>query len=115
MGTAARTKAARLLWAARRRAGFTQRELARRAGVPQPTVSRIERGVVSPTVDTLDKLVRACGMDLEVLDHPGAGVDVTLIAGRLEMPLPTRLRNIAHGAEVLGQIARVRERNRAAS
>lgn len=113
--SAAKTKAARLLWTARRRAGFTQRELARKAGVPQPTVSRIERGVVSPTVDTLNKLVRACGMDLEVLDHPGAGVDVTLIAERLDQPAPQRLRDIAHGAEVLQQIARARERNRAAS
>ena len=40
-----------MLRMARRRAGLSQRELARRAGVPQPTVSRIERGQMSPSLD----------------------------------------------------------------
>lgn len=64
-----------MLRMARRRAGFTQRELARRSGVPQPTISRIERGQVSPSLATLAPLIEACGMQLEVMDRPGAGID----------------------------------------
>jgi len=64
-----------MLRMARRRAGLTQRELARRAGVPQPTISRIERGQVSPSLATLGPLIEACGMQLEVVELPGRGVD----------------------------------------
>ncbi|MBI4259916.1 MAG: helix-turn-helix transcriptional regulator [Actinobacteria bacterium] len=63
--------AARILFGARRRAGFTQRELSRRAGIPQSTISRIERGQISPKLETLARLVRACGMELEAVDAPG--------------------------------------------
>ena len=62
-------KAEWMLKTARRRAGLTQRELARRARVPQPTISRIERGIVSPSVDTLDRLLRNLGMDWELIDR----------------------------------------------
>jgi DNA-binding XRE family transcriptional regulator len=40
-------------------AGWTQAELARRAGVRQETVSRIESGKNAPNVATVDKLDRA--------------------------------------------------------
>jgi transcriptional regulator with XRE-family HTH domain len=68
-----------MLSMARRRAQLSQRELARRAGVPQPTISRIENGVVSPTLDTLTRLIRACGMRLRPTDDLTVGVDRTLI------------------------------------
>lgn len=80
-----------MLRMARRRAGLTQRELARRAGVPQPTVSRIERARVSPSFETLAPLIDACGMQLEVVDRPGDGVDRTLIRQRLAMTPTQRL------------------------
>ena len=75
--------AARMLRDARRRAGLTQRELARRAGVPQPAVARIERGAVSPRVDTLSVLLAAAGASLEVGPRLGEGVDRTLIRASL--------------------------------
>jgi transcriptional regulator with XRE-family HTH domain len=43
----------------RERRGYSVRELARRAGVGFVTVSRIENGHMSPTVDMLEKLARA--------------------------------------------------------
>ena len=49
---------------ARLRAGLTQTELARRAGRDRSVVARWEQGVVSPSVETLVELVRACGFDL---------------------------------------------------
>jgi transcriptional regulator with XRE-family HTH domain len=66
-----------LLKEARDRAGLTQRELARRAGTSQAMVARIERGQQSPSVATLERLVRACGLELRVEtsggDAPPAG------------------------------------------
>jgi transcriptional regulator with XRE-family HTH domain len=74
----------RILRAARRAAGLTQRELARRAGVPQPAISRIERGIVSPTLTTLGRLLRQCGVELETVPRVGE-VDRTLIRERLRL------------------------------
>jgi|SRR3990170_7736269 len=51
---------------ARRRAGMTQRQLAVRAGVSQPTVARIESGAANPSFERVVELVRACGLDLVV-------------------------------------------------
>jgi transcriptional regulator with XRE-family HTH domain len=55
---------ARLLSAARARAGVTQRELAERAKTSQSVIARIERGQTIPSVATLDRLLAAAGFDL---------------------------------------------------
>ena len=98
-----------MLSMARRRAGFTQRELSRRTGVPQPSISRIERGLVSPSVDTLDKLVRACGMELEAIEREGVGVDRGQIVDLLRQSPAARLRHVARGAEVLKRFKEAKE------
>jgi transcriptional regulator with XRE-family HTH domain len=85
-------RAGTILREARLRAGLTQRALARRAGMPQPAVSRIERDRVSPRIDTLDSLLRACGLALELVERPGGQVDRTLIRERLRMSLTDRAR-----------------------
>ena len=51
---------------ARRRAGLTQRDLARAAGTSQATVSAYEAARKTPSVATLDRLLDACGASLEV-------------------------------------------------
>lgn len=60
---------------ARRRAGLTQRQLAQRAGVTQPTVARIEAGEVAASLERIVELVRAAGFDLDIrvvpLDEDG--------------------------------------------
>lgn len=76
-------KAGAILREARVAAGLGQRELARLAGIPQPTLSRIERGHASPRFETLDRLLRVCGKELELAERPGRGVDRTLIRERL--------------------------------
>lgn len=61
---------------ARRRAGFTQAELAERAGVPKSTVGRIESGARVPSTEMVERLVRAAGLDISVtLTEPDAGTD----------------------------------------
>jgi predicted transcriptional regulator len=54
-------------------------------GVPQSTIGRIESGAVVPRVDTLDRLLRACGDQLEAMPLLGQGVDRSLIAMMLAM------------------------------
>jgi transcriptional regulator with XRE-family HTH domain len=49
----------------RRRADLSQRQLALRAGIPQPTVARIESGrAADPRFRTVERLVRAAGGEL---------------------------------------------------
>jgi transcriptional regulator with XRE-family HTH domain len=61
---------------ARRRAGLTQAALAARAGVPKSTVGRIESGARTPSVELVEHLVRAAGLELTVsLSEPDPGTD----------------------------------------
>ncbi|MDQ3646592.1 MAG: helix-turn-helix domain-containing protein [Actinomycetota bacterium] len=76
---------------ARRAAGLSQRELARRAQVAQPAVARIESGGVVPRIDTLDGLLRACGYTLEVALRAGSGVDRSVIRQLLQLTPRERL------------------------
>jgi transcriptional regulator with XRE-family HTH domain len=83
--------AARILREARARAGLTQAKVARRAGVPQPAVARIERGGATPRVDTMQRLLNACGAMLVAEPRLGMGVDRRLIRDLLRMPPHIRL------------------------
>ncbi len=58
--------AATYLNQARRAAGFSQRELSRRTGVPQSAIARIEGGLQMPRADTLERLLKACGFELRL-------------------------------------------------
>ncbi|MGI9188118.1 MAG: helix-turn-helix domain-containing protein [Gaiellales bacterium] len=62
--------AAALIREARSAAGLTQTELARRAGTSQPAVVRYESGETSPSVATLERLLRAAGQRLELSATP---------------------------------------------
>src|SRR2546421_11073777 len=55
----------------RRRAGLSQRELAARAGTSQSAIARIERGRQLPSLETLQRLLRACDLELrfELVQH----------------------------------------------
>ena len=51
---------------AREAKNMSQRELAEALKTKQQTVSRIERGAQNVTIETLDKIARVLGRDLEV-------------------------------------------------
>jgi transcriptional regulator with XRE-family HTH domain len=53
-----------LIRSTRERLGLSQRRLALRAGTTQAAVSRIERGIVSPTFTTLRELMVAMGEEV---------------------------------------------------
>jgi transcriptional regulator with XRE-family HTH domain len=59
-----------LLRRARIERGLDQAALARRAGTTQTYVSRVERGAVSPSIDTLDRLFAALGQRLTLGVEP---------------------------------------------
>ncbi len=48
---------------------LTQVELAEKTGLPQAQISRIERGVVSPTSATLAKIAGALDADLRLVER----------------------------------------------
>jgi transcriptional regulator with XRE-family HTH domain len=85
--------AGELLRDARCRHGLTQRQLATRARTSQAAISRIERGVVSPTVDTLGELLWLMNERLELGSEPvNWGHDVTLNEANLALDTEARLR-----------------------
>ncbi|HEX2057306.1 MAG TPA: helix-turn-helix transcriptional regulator [Actinomycetota bacterium] len=51
---------------ARRRAGISQAELARRLGTKQPVVARWEAGARVPSLESVSRAVEACGLVLDV-------------------------------------------------
>ena len=60
----------KLLRDARLDAGLTQREVAERAGTSQPAIARYEAGRSLPDIDTLQRLLMACGRRLVLTADP---------------------------------------------
>jgi len=61
---------------ARRRAGLTQAALAEKAGVAKSTVGRIESGARKPSVELVERLARAAGLEVTVsLSESDPGTD----------------------------------------
>ena len=88
--------AGELLRDARRRHGLTQRQLAARARTSQAAISRIERGVVSPTVETLAELLWLMNEELDLGAQPvNWGHDPTLNQANLAVTPETRIRRQA--------------------
>ena len=102
--------AADLIKNARRKAALTQRQLAARSGVAQPVIARVESGRSKPAFATLEKLLSACGMTLELRrvsgSEPGAGVDRTLIREMLKLSPAQRLRVATASANNLSRLRR---------
>ena len=101
-----------LLRSARRERGLDQAGLARRAGTTQTYVSRIERGDVSPSVRTMERLLHALGLELTLGARPLPAGNVSpdevradlrelTPAARVEqaMELSDFLAGVAEGAE----------------
>ena len=59
---------------ARESKGISQRSLEELSGIKQPAIARIEKGVNSPTVETLIRLLAPLGKKLAVVPmNPSAG------------------------------------------
>jgi transcriptional regulator with XRE-family HTH domain len=96
-----------LLREVRRRHGLTQRQLAARARTSQAAISRIERGLVSPSVATLGTLLELMGEELtlgaERIDY---GHDRTLLEQNLRETPETRIARQAKWANDVRELQR---------
>ena len=80
------TWAGNLIKIARAETGLSQREVAKRAGTSQATLSAYETGRKSPTLETLARVVRAAGMDLRITLAPLDNHDDWLAAYEASLP-----------------------------
>lgn len=97
----------------RRRHRLDQTELARRVGTAQPAISRLERNTVSPSLDTLNRIIEAMGETLSLqstaLDAPAPNASNQTIrqlrADYRELTPEQRLAQAAQLSEVSTQLA----------
>jgi transcriptional regulator with XRE-family HTH domain len=83
-----------LIREARRLGGQTQAALARRLGTTQSAVSNWERGVDTPRVDTLARILEACGLEADVTFRRLDDVDRAQIRENLAMTPAARLESV---------------------
>jgi transcriptional regulator with XRE-family HTH domain len=82
-----------ILKQARAAAGLTQRQLAERLGTTQSSVARLESAQSNPRIGTLERALRACGMEMSLTAEPvKSSVDETMIAYRLRLTPGERLK-----------------------
>jgi transcriptional regulator with XRE-family HTH domain len=94
-----------LVRGARLEAGLSQRALARRAGTSQPAVARYETGAASPSWETLQRLVKACGKRLEVSTEIAVDQeDIELARWQLELTPLQRLRALPRFSRLRGGV-----------
>lgn len=94
-----------LLRDARKRHGLTQAQLAARARTSQAAISRIERGLVSPSVAMLERLLDLTGEALTLDARPvDAGIDRTLLRANLERTPEERIDFIAGFSRFVAEI-----------
>lgn len=113
MADAARTvRCGALIREARRRHGLGQAELAKCLGTSQPAISRIEHDQVSPTVETLERILNALGETLRVstlplnLPAPGAGnQSIAELREEYKLSPEERLAQTAQLSEVATELA----------
>jgi transcriptional regulator with XRE-family HTH domain len=81
-----------LLKDSRRQAGLTQADLARRLGVSQGAVAKLERLRSNPTIATLEDALRETGRRLVLTTEPlNPGIDETLVFEQLRLSPEQRL------------------------
>jgi len=89
-----------LLERARRLAGLSRSELARRAGASRPTLAAYASGTKSPNLSTAERIVQAAGFDLDLVPRPVFGK--LLSAGAVLCTFPMS----CHGYQLITHSAR---------
>jgi len=85
-------EASTLVRRARTEAGLTQDQLARRLGVTQAALARLEKAGANPTIATLNRVLRATGRRLDLrLGRSPSSVDPTLLSEALRLKPAERL------------------------
>jgi transcriptional regulator with XRE-family HTH domain len=98
---------------ARHRSGLSQEELAIRSGKPRSTIARWESGARSPSLESLEEVIGAAGLDLTVsLANRDASLE-ELVNDQLALKPEDRLRRLLPAGEakallqILGKLATV--------
>lgn len=93
-----------LLREARLRSGLTQKELGQRVGRPQSQIARWETGRVEPSLETLSRLIRACGLELtyELANYDDSYVPY--IERLLELTPQRRIEDALEREAIFGEI-----------
>ncbi len=99
-----------LLREARRERGLDQAALARRAGTTQTYVSRIERGDVSPSANTMRRLMHAMGRDLALGTRPLSPGNVSIDDLRADLRDLTPAERVEQAMELSHFLTGVSER-----
>lgn len=104
------TSPAGLLRDARTQASITQAELARKLGVKQPMIARLEREGANPRFETLERAIAATGYSLTLALRPPPSIDVTMIQADRKLSPSERFRRFegmyAFARQVGGAAAR---------
>jgi len=90
----------RLIREARRLGRLTQAELARRLGTTQSAVSNWERGRDTPRVDTLARILEACGFEADMTFRRLDDVDRAQIRQNAAMTPAERLESVRNVAQL---------------
>ena len=100
---------------ARRARGLTQHDVARASGIDQPNISAIENGRRVPSVETMHRLLLACGFELVAQAGPRtltfpASEDDALTPRRTapSIPMATRVRMLTAALDASEAIVRSR-------
>ncbi len=101
-----------LIKEARLRAGLTQRELGARLAKAQSVIARWERDEVSPSLETLREVVRACGFDLTFFMSKFDDSNVTIIDQHLRMTPAERFADLMARVRFHEQREKARARRR---
>lgn len=86
---------------ARKRVGLTQRELAEKAGTTQSALARIETGKTTPSFDTVLRLIRLCGLDLDIMLVERDDSDWWQAQGLLDLTPEERVRRMERFASTI--------------
>jgi transcriptional regulator with XRE-family HTH domain len=97
-----------LIRATRERHGLTQAQLALRAGTSQNAISRAERDEISPSVDTVQRLLGAMGERMELSVQPIEGdFDPDHLADSMTQTMSVRLERSLAWNRFAGQLTGV--------
>jgi transcriptional regulator with XRE-family HTH domain len=102
-----------LIRSARKAAGLTQASLAARLGTTQSAVARLERDATSPRVETLRRVLAACGSELELTARRrSSSIDETQVVESLRVPPGDRITSFERSYANVREIALAGARSR---
>ena len=104
--TLSRIRTGRLIRDARTYEGLTQQDLGERLGTSQSAISAWESGRENLRVDTLAKILQACGFEASLLLRHRDDVDQSQIALHLAMSPSQRVAHLESGVRAIGRAHR---------